>query len=30
LGRFLKTAAIALTGKIANETRNLPKELINR
>ena len=30
LGRFLKTAAIALTGKIANETSNLPKELINR
>ncbi len=30
LGRFLKTTAIALTGKIANETRNLPKELINR
>jgi predicted ATP-grasp superfamily ATP-dependent carboligase len=29
-GRFLKTAAIALTGKIANETRNLPKALINR
>ena len=29
-GRFLKTISIALTGKIANETRNLPKELINR
>jgi predicted ATP-grasp superfamily ATP-dependent carboligase len=29
-GRFLKTASIALFGKIANETRNLPKELINR
>ncbi len=30
IGRFLKTVAIALTGKIANQTRNLPKELINR
>ncbi|MDK2979817.1 MAG: hypothetical protein PWQ55_164 [Chloroflexota bacterium] len=30
VGRFLKTAAIALTGQMANETRNLPKSLINR
>ena len=29
-GRFVKTAAIALTGNTANETHNLPKELINR
>ena len=30
LGRFLKTVSIALFGRIANETSNLPKELINR
>jgi predicted ATP-grasp superfamily ATP-dependent carboligase len=30
IGRFLKTIAIAFSGKMANETGNLPKEFITR